>query len=106
MHRDNPRLTERWEVFIAGLECGNAFSELNDPDDQRERLLSMVEQAKSGDEEAPHTYDADFVTALQYGMPPTSGWGFGIDRIVMILLNQPSIRDVLLFPQLRPDRVV
>lgn len=103
VHRDNPRLTERWEVFIAGLECGNAFSELNDPDDQRDRLLSMVEQAKSGDEEAPHTYDADFVTALQYGMPPTAGWGFGIDRIVMILLNQASIRDVLLFPQLRPE---
>ncbi len=102
-HRDNPRLTERWEVFIAGMECGNAFSELNDPDDQRDRFLSQVEQAKSGDEEAPNTYDTDYITALQHGMPPTAGWGFGIDRIVMILANQHSIRDVLLFPQLRPE---
>ncbi len=102
-HRDNPRLTERWEVFIAGLECGNAFSELNDPDDQRDRFLSQVELAKGGDEEAPNTFDNDYITALQYGMPPTSGWGFGIDRLVMILANQHSIRDVLLFPQLRPE---
>lgn len=102
-HRDNPRLTERWEVFIAGLECGNAFSELNDPDDQRDRFLQQVDAAKLGDEEAPNTYDADYVTALQYGMPPTAGWGFGIDRLVMILTNQSSIRDVLLFPQLRPE---
>jgi lysyl-tRNA synthetase class 2 len=102
-HRENPRLTERWEVFLAGLECGNAFSELNDPDDQRDRFLQQVEAAQSGDEEAPNAYDTDYVTALQYGMPPTAGWGFGIDRMVMILTNQSSIRDVLLFPQLRPE---
>lgn len=102
-HRDNPRLAERWEVFIAGLECGNAFSELNDPDDQRERFLSQVAAAKDGDDEAPNTYDKDYITALQFGMPPTAGFGFGVDRLVMILTNQSSIRDVLLFPQLRPE---
>ncbi|MCH7879724.1 MAG: lysine--tRNA ligase, partial [candidate division Zixibacteria bacterium] len=103
VHRDNERLSERFEIFLAGLECGNAFSELNDPDDQRDRFLAQVAAAKSGDPEAPNTYDADYVTALQYGMPPTAGFGFGIDRLVMILTNQPSIRDVLLFPQLRPE---
>ena len=103
VHRDNERLSERFEIFLAGLECGNAFSELNDPDDQRDRFLAQVAAAKAGDPEAPNTYDADYVTALQYGMPPTAGFGFGIDRLVMILTNQPSIRDVLLFPQLRPE---
>lgn len=103
VHRDNERLTERFEIFLAGMECGNAFSELNDPDDQRDRFLAQVEAAKAGDPEAPNKYDADYVTALQYGMPPTAGFGFGIDRLVMILTNQPSIRDVLLFPQLRPE---
>jgi len=101
-HRDNPRLTERFELFVAGYECANAFSELNDPDDQRDRFLDQVAQAKAGDTEAPNVYDADYVTALQYGMPPTAGLGFGVDRMVMILTNQRSIRDVLLFPQMRP----
>ncbi len=101
-HRENPRLTERFELFIAGMECGNAFSELNDPDDQRDRFLEQVAAAKAGDTEAPNQYDADYVTALQYGMPPTAGLGFGVDRLVMILTNQRSIRDVLFFPQMRP----
>ena len=103
IHRSNERLTERFELFIAGLECANAFSELNDPDDQRDRFLAMVEGAKKGEKETPNTYDADFITALQYGMPPTSGLGFGVDRMVMILTDQRNIRDVLFFPQMRPE---
>ncbi len=103
VHRDNPRLTERFECFIGGLECGNAFSELNDPDDQLRRFEDQVLARQAGDEEA-HQLDNDYIRALMYGMPPTGGLGFGIDRLVMILTNMHSIRDVILFPQMRPER--
>ena len=103
VHRENPRLTERFECYIGGLETGNAFSELNDPDDQRARFESQVKAREKGDEEA-HQLDEDYVTALMYGMPPTGGLGFGIDRLIMILTNSHSIRDVILFPQMRPEK--
>jgi lysyl-tRNA synthetase class 2 len=99
-HRDDPRLTERFELFIAGLETGNAFSELNDPVDQLQRFLEQGKSIAAGDKEA-QPLDDDFVTALAYGMPPTAGLGFGIDRLVMILTNQHTIRDVILFPQMK-----
>ena len=98
---NNECVTDRFEYFIAGQEIANGFSELNDPDDQESRFRSQVEQAKLGDEEAMR-FDQDFITALQYGLPPTAGEGIGIDRLVMLLTNRTSIRDVLLFPQLRP----
>lgn len=99
-HRQNPRLTERFELFVAGLEMGNAFSELNDPIDQLQRFLQQGKALKAGDEEA-QPLDDDFITALSYGMPPTAGLGFGIDRLVMLLTNQHSIRDVIFFPQMK-----
>lgn len=99
-HRDNSRLTERFELFIAGMEMGNAFSELNDPVDQLKRFIQQGKTVEEGDEEA-HPLDDDFITALSYGMPPTGGLGFGIDRLVMLLTNQHTIRDVLFFPQMK-----
>ncbi|MDP2326186.1 MAG: lysine--tRNA ligase [Gammaproteobacteria bacterium] len=96
----DPFLTDRFEFFINGRELANGFSELNDPEDQAERFRAQVAQKKAGDEEAMF-YDADYITALEYGMPPTAGLGVGVDRLVMFIANQASIRDVLLFPHLR-----
>lgn len=100
-HRDDPRLVERFESYINGWELANAFTELNDPTIQYDRFLDQVKAAEAGDEEA-QMLDEDYVTALEYGLPPTGGWGLGIDRTVMILTNSPTIRDVLLFPTLKP----
>ncbi|EPB65842.1 tRNA ligase class II [Ancylostoma ceylanicum] len=102
-HRNDPELTERFELMVCGKEIANAYSELNDPIDQRERFEEQVRLAEKGDDEAGQFIDQDFLRALEYGMPPTSGLGIGMDRLIMFLTNNPSIQEVLFFPQMRPE---
>ena len=101
-HRSKQGVVERFEAYFAGKEICNAFSELNDPIDQRQRFTEQTKMREEGDEEA-HQIDEDFIRALEYGMPPTAGLGIGIDRLVMVLTNQSSIRDVIFFPQMKPE---
>ena len=102
-HRDNPELTERFELMVCGKEIANAYSELNDPIDQRERFEAQLKLADRGDDEATAFIDYDFLRALEYGMPPTSGMGIGMDRLIMYLTNNASIQEVLFFPQMKPE---
>jgi lysyl-tRNA synthetase class 2 len=103
-HRDNPDLTERFELMVCGKEIANAYSELNDPIEQRERFEDQMKLSQKGDDEATEFIDYDFLRALEYGMPPTSGLGIGMDRLIMFLTNNPSIQEVLFFPQMRPEK--
>jgi lysyl-tRNA synthetase class 2 len=102
VHRDNPELTERFELMVCGKEVANAYSELNDPIDQRERFEEQLRLQEKGDDEAMFI-DQDFLRALEYGMPPTSGLGIGMDRLIMYLTNNASIQEILFFPQMRPE---
>jgi len=99
---EDPSLTERFEIYVAGMEIANGFSELNDPAEQERRFLAQITR---GGEEAPRQLDVDYVRALAHGMPPAAGEGIGIDRLTMVLTDSPSIRDVILFPLLRPEAV-
>ncbi len=101
-HRNDPNLTERFELMVGGKELCNAYSELNDPIDQYERFQEQLRLSQKGDDEAMFI-DMDFVRALEYGMPPTSGMGIGIDRLVMLMTGQTTIQEVLLFPQMKPE---
>ena len=103
-HRNDPELTERFELMVCGKEIANAYSELNDPIDQRERFEEQVRLAEKGDDEATGMIDNDFLRALEYGMPPTSGLGIGMDRLIMFLTDNPAIQEVLFFPQMRPEK--
>jgi len=103
-HRNNPELTERFELMVCGKEIANAYSELNDPIDQRERFEAQLKLADRGDDEATQFIDEDFLRALEYGMPPTSGMGIGMDRLIMFLTNNASIQEVLFFPQMKPEK--
>jgi lysyl-tRNA synthetase class 2 len=102
VHRKDDTLVERFELIVQGTELANGFSELNDPDDQRARFEDQLRQRQAGNEEAQQ-YDADYIRALEYGMPPAGGVGVGIDRLVMLITGQSSIRDVILFPAMRPE---
>jgi lysyl-tRNA synthetase class 2 len=103
-HRNNADLTERFELMVCGKEIANAYSELNDPIDQRERFEAQLKLADRGDDEATQFIDEDFLRALEYGMPPTSGMGIGMDRLIMFLTNNASIQEVLFFPQMKPEK--
>ncbi|MBO7499655.1 MAG: lysine--tRNA ligase, partial [Bacteroidaceae bacterium] len=103
-HRDNPELTERFELFVCGKELANAYSELNDPIDQEERFREQMRLADKGDDEAM-IIDHDFLRALQYGMPPTSGIGIGIDRLTMLMTGKFAIGEIMLFPQIKPEKL-